>query len=285
MSLDQITPIKEIAKNYDALIFDIWGVVYEGFDPYENAIEFLNQMILDNKQIVFLSNTPRPSDLIKQRFANWKLIDSKNVNFYTSGDQVRYQFINWDDHVFKNLGKNFYYLGSDKNQDLLEGLGVQGIKDIKEANFLLLSLYMDEGEDLSFYDELFKQAINLNIPAICANPDVEINYNNKIRYCSGAFAARYKNLGGVVHYYGKPEVHIFNIVLNKYLAKYERKKILMIGDTVETDIKGATSAGIDSALVLTGNGAKIAKRINNNEQDVFKDCQAKPTWISYGLKL
>jgi HAD superfamily hydrolase (TIGR01459 family) len=285
MSLNIITPMKEIVKNYDALIFDIWGVIYEGFEPFEGAIDFLNQMILDNKQIVFLSNTPRPSDLIKKRFSSWKLMNSENVNFYTSGEQIRQQFIDWDDHIFKNLGKNFYYLGEDRNKDLLEGLEVKGIQNIEDADFLLLSLYMDEGEDLSYYDELFKQAIDLNIPAICANPDVEINYNNKIRYCSGAFAARYSNFGGNVYYYGKPEVDIFNIVFNKYLSKYENKKILMVGDTIETDIKGATKVGIDSALVLTGNGNKIAKRINNNEQDIFENSQPKPTWISYGLGL
>jgi HAD superfamily hydrolase (TIGR01459 family) len=269
--MNNITPIADIVKHYDALIFDIWGVIYDGGEPFDGAIAFLNQMIASNKKVVFLSNAPRPSGIAIQRFIDWGVnIDKAHV--YTSGDYVREQLLHWSDDAFKTLGRKFYHLGAEKNEDILDDLDVSQVSDVKEADFILLSLYMDEDENLNAYDDLFKQAIDLKLPVVCANPDVTIHYNDKIRHCSGSFAAKYEKLGGVVHYCGKPNPNIFNLVLNKYLSGVEREKILMIGDTMETDIIGANKVGIDSALVLTGNG-----------KDVKNACKAEPTWVSYGI--
>ena len=280
--LNDIYPIREITKNYDALIFDIWGVIYEGAEPYKNAIEFLNQMNKEGKKIIFLSNAPRPGYLSHKRFIDWGM-NMDNVNVYTSGDQVREQLNNWNDDIFKDLGRKFYHLGAEKNLDITAGLDVDMTTDIKQANFLLLSLFMDEHEDLTSHNDLLKEAINLSLPAICANPDISVRSNNKTIYCSGTFAKQYTELGGITHYYGKPKSSIFNLVLERYLANYDRKKILMIGDTIETDIVGATKVGLDSALVLTGNGQKFATKLKNGDEDVFKACQARPSWLSYGI--
>ena len=278
--LNNIHSIEEIIQKYDALIFDIWGVVYEGNQPYASAIPVLNEMLRLDKKIVFLSNAPRPGSLVRERFVGWGL-DINKVHIYTSGDYVREQLLSWDDDVFKALGKNFYHLGSDKNKDILHELEVNVVSDINKANFLLISLYMDEDEDLNIHDDLFKKAISLNLPAICANPDVTVYYENKLRYCSGSFAAKYSELGGLVHYYGKPNPKIFNKILSEYLSGYEHNKILMVGDTMETDIMGANSVGIDSMLVSTGNGKNAVTRISNGDQAILKNC--RPTWISHGF--
>jgi ribonucleotide monophosphatase NagD (HAD superfamily) len=45
--------------------------------------------------------------------------------------------------------------------------------------------------------------------------------------------------------------HIF-----KVSGAISKNRILMVGDTFETDILGAQNSGIDSALVLTGNTHK-----------------------------
>ena len=97
--------LEEITQHYDALILDIWGVVYEGNDPYKNTVAFLNNMTNSGKQIVFLSNSPRPSSVARQRFFNWG-IDMSDINIYTSGDEVREKLTTWDDEVFRQLWKS-----------------------------------------------------------------------------------------------------------------------------------------------------------------------------------
>ena len=281
----KIFPINDIVKNYEALIIDIWGVIYDGYAPFNNAINFLNKMIDDDKAIIFLSNTPRPGTISDKIFSSWG-VNMQKASVYTSGDAVREQLIFWNDDVFKNLGRKFYHLGEERNHDLLANLEVDVVTNLNQANFILMSLYMDEGEDLNYYDGFLKEAIALKLPVICANPDLTANHGKEIRYCAGSFAKKYEEWGGTVYYYGKPDSRIFNSVLAKYknMGISDKKRILMIGDTLETDILGANRVGIDSAMVLTGNGQRIESKIKATEHDIFKDFQAKPTWISYGMK-
>ncbi len=276
MNLINISPMNDIVQNYDALIIDIWGVVYEGNDPYKNAINFLNKILQLNKKLIFLSNAPRPGILAYQRFIDWG-VNMKNAHVYTSGDHLREELTNRSNKFFENPKKKFYHLGADRNKDLLRDIEINLVNDINQADFLLLSIYADSHEELESHEDLLKQALNLKLPAICANPDLTVNYNNQIRYCSGSFAKKYTDLGGFVHYFGKPEANIFELILERYLSGCDRGKILMIGDTIETDIVGAKQVGLDSALVLTGNGQKYS------DEDNFINCQAKPTWVSYGI--
>ena len=276
-------PLREILKNYDALIFDIWGVLYDGVGPYPGVVAFLNDIIDIGKRVIFLSNNPRPSDIISGKFADMG-VNMEKAKVYTSGDAFREQLISWDDEVFQNLGKKCYHLGADRNQDILRDMKIDLTDDINQADFLLITAFINENEDLKMHDDLLQKAVKLNIPGICPNPDLTAHQVDKIIYCPGTFSKRYEAMGGVVHYYGKPALRMFNSVINKHLSDLDRSRILMIGDTIDTDILGANRAEIHSALVLTGNGEEIAAKLSAGEKDIFKNCQAKPTWITDGVK-
>lgn len=280
----QVLSIKEIIVPYQVLLIDIWGVVYNGVGPYEGAVECLNKMIEDGKRVIFLSNNPRKYTFAKEKLSSFG-IDMQKASIYTSGDAVREQLLAWNDDVFKNLGRKLYHLGEARNKEILADIKVDVTTDIKQADFLLITAYLDEGEDLNVYDHLLKEAADLKIPAICANPDVAVPQGDSIRYCAGMIGKLYEEMGGIVHYYGKPDVRMFNAVLNKYLSDYDKSKILMIGDTIDTDILGANRANLDSALVLTGNGRAIAEEIKAGTADIFAGLPAKPTWITYGMGL
>ena len=62
----------------------------------------------------------------------------------------------------------------------------------------------------------------------------------------------------------------------------------MIGDTLATDILGAKNAGIDSALVLTGNTGKLLKNTNEEKliklEQLFIENNIFPTYILHGLR-
>ena len=282
MTQTKIFPLIEVVKSYDVLIFDIWGVLYDGVEPYPDTISFLNNVIDNDKRVIFLSNTPRPGDIMANKFIAWGF-DMKKATIYTSGDALREQLVSWNDEVFKNLGKKCYHIGGDRNQDLLRDITIDVTDNIKEADFLLITAYLEEDEDLNIYDGALEEAARLELQAICPNPDLTVNQSNGIRYCAGTFAKKYEEFGGMVHYYGKPEVRIFDALFNKHLRDVDKSKMLMVGDTMDTDILGANRAGIDSALVLTGNGKEIAAKLLAGESNVFKDYQSEPTWITDGV--
>ena len=149
-----------------------------------------------------------------------------------------------------------------------------------------------------------KEALELKIPIICANPDVEVIENNHLRYCGGFIAAKYEKMGGIVHHYGKPHLAAFQEAFSRF-EKYgvkQRNRILMIGDSLETDILGAQRAGIDSALVMTGNtelrlkklqakglgpSLKAPVKVSDGEllDSLFQRYGVVPTWTIPSLSL
>ena len=93
---------------------------------------------------------------------------------------------------------------------------------------------------------------------ICANPDnVVVRQNGDQVICAGAIANRYQEIGGVAHYFGKPYQTFYETCL-KQLKGIARNRVLAVGDTLHTDIKGAQDVGLTTALVM---GGVLAKRL------------------------
>ena len=112
---------------------------------------------------------------------------------------------------------------------------------------------------------------------ICANPDREVIRGGVRQICAGAIAERYESLGGEVRWYGKPDPTIYNECF-RLLDITDRSRILGIGDSFTTDIKGANAAGLDALLVGRGihadvlfdktgtlDGARIAARADETD--------------------
>ena len=74
--------------------------------------------------------------------------------------------------------------------------------------------------------------------------------------CAGLLAELYENSGGRVQLHGKPDPLMYQRVhdlAQQQLDKtIEKDKILMVGDSLATDIKGANAYEIDSLMVLMG---------------------------------
>jgi HAD superfamily hydrolase (TIGR01459 family) len=91
---------------------------------------------------------------------------------------------------------------------------------------------------------------------VCANPDVVVERGETLIYCAGALADAYVLLGGEVLYCGKPHAPIYEAALAKAAALRgtapPRQRVLAIGDSVRTDLKGAAAFGLDSVFVTSG---------------------------------
>ena len=94
------------------------------------------------------------------------------------------------------------------------------------------------------------------LPMICANPDVVVERGDKLVYCAGAIADLYAAAGGEVVYAGKPYRPIYEQALSVAEAArgapVAHHRLLAIGDSVRTDLKGAAALGIDSLFVTAG---------------------------------
>jgi len=247
--------ISQTLNDYDLFLFDLWGVVVENDELYPGVVESINK-ILRQKKGFFVSNAPRPAFAMKDRLQNWGFENVTEEMIITSGDIAR-ELILEEAKKLKREKLKIFHLGDDKNDEILSRFDYIVTHDHKEADVFLLSLHRDENENIREFDTLLQNVAKQDsILTICANPDISIPKGNIIRYCAGYFAQIIEKNGGKVVYTGKPKDIMYKHVFKK-AGKILKNRILMIGDTFETDILGAQNSGIDSALVLTGNAHKF----------------------------
>ena len=193
---------------------------------------------------------------MKDRLQNWGFKNVTEEMIITSGDIAR-ELISEEAVKLGREKLTIYHIGDDQNDDILSRFDHIITHDYKKADVLLLSLHRDENQNIREFDIVLKNiAGQNNLLKICANPDISIPKGDMTRYCAGYFAKIIEENGGKVVYTGKPKDIMYQHVFKK-AGKIPKNRILMIGDTFETDILGAQNSGIDSALVLTGNTRKF----------------------------
>jgi HAD superfamily hydrolase (TIGR01459 family) len=111
------------------------------------------------------------------------------------------------------------------------------------------------------------------LPMICANPDIVVERGDQLVYCAGAIADLYAAAGGSVVYAGKPHRPIYEQALR--IAEAARgqspahERVLAIGDSVRTDLKGAVAFGIDCLFVTAGIHAEELGARDNPDADAL----------------
>ena len=96
---------------------------------------------------------------------------------------------------------------------------------------------------LNYYKKILKSEINKKM--ICTNPDLIVDKGEKREYCAGSVAKVFEDEGGKVDYFGKPYPLVYNEA-----TKTENKKILCVGDNLNTDIKGANNQNFNSLFIF-----------------------------------
>ena len=252
MTVLRFKPTSSLVNDYDLFLLDIWGVIIEGDKLYPGVIDGINELMIKSK-VFFVSNAPRPASVIVGKLHLWGIETAAEEIVITSGDIARTNIHNYQ--LSSGKVPIIYHLGEDRNTDILANLDHIPADSINDADILLISAMRDENEDLNEFDELLREAAKINIKAICANPDIMVPRRGIKGYCAGFFAEKYEKFGGKVLYTGKPHSVIYEEVFRR-APGINKNRILMIGDTYETDIEGGNNAGVHSGLVLTGNAAK-----------------------------
>ena len=238
MRTKTIKGLGEIYHKYDAFFIDLWGVVHNGIRIYPAAREVLKNLYKLNKRFVLLSNAPRPSKNVGKFLLNLKMDKIFVKNVFTSGQAA-----------LKSLekgsyGKKFYHLGPERDSDLFKGFE-KNKKSLEKSDFILCTGLLENKKDsLNFHKKLLKKHIKLKM--VCTNPDLVVHRGSNKEYCAGTVAAIFEELGGKVIYFGKPYKEIYNFCIKK------NETVLVIGDNIRTDIKGANNMKYDSLFITGG---------------------------------
>lgn len=272
----------ELAARYDGFILDLWGVIHDGQQLYAGAHECLLALRAANKRVILLSNAPRRAALAEVNLGRMGVLPSCYDALITSGEVVFFQL-----SASQKYGSRYLIVGPERDSGLLDGLQqYQRVFTVSEAEFLLVTGFDDDASAIDEKMEIIKAARAMNLPLICANPDLEIVRQTGVRaWCAGVIAEQYRQMGGEVILIGKPHAEVYDECFAKF-ADIEKSKIIAIGDNLLTDIRGANAQKIDSCLITGGvlsyeiSGAVTDFNFQKKLQNKCNEAKALPKFIA-----
>src|SRR6185437_3219393 len=151
--------------------------------------------------------------------------------------------------IAARAGARVFHIGPERDLPLFDGLD-SPMAPLERADYVVCSGLLDDTvETPRDYEELVARMHARALPMICANPDIVVERGPELVYCAGAIADLYAAAGGSVIYAGKPYRPIYDqavaFAANARGSMPEHRRILAIGDSVRTDLKGAAAFGID----------------------------------------
>ena len=255
-----INSLKEIATDYDAIVFDQWGVLHNGTSASASAIDIIETLAEQTKTLAVLSNSGKRSAPNIARIAAMGFKQNLFKTVLTSGEAL------WQDMKSGRITQKRFYPIERATGDAAQwsqGLNTK-LVTFERAEAILLMGVPDGHHEIQ-YHHLWQKAQNRSLLVYCSNPDLSSPRKEGLVTSPGAIAATYEALGGEVVFYGKPHAKVFE-AMQELL---DTKRILMVGDSLEHDIEGAKNIGWDSLLVTDGLYAKAFE--NAHAETTLKD--------------
>ena len=251
MTLPVLSGLGQIAERYDGFILDLWGVIHDGRTPYPGVIDALTRLGAAGKPTVMLSNAPRPASSLVHQMEAIGIPRRLYGGVMSSGEAVHRELARRSDPWFAALGRRCYHLGAASDLTLFEGLDLDLVGAVAQADFIVNSGPDHLDATVEEYRPVLDAAAARHVPMICANPDIIVIHQGRVQICAGALAQYYQTtLGGEVRARGKPDPAIYADCLD-LLGIADRRRVLAVGDGLATDVTGASRAGID-CLFCTG---------------------------------
>lgn len=250
---------RSVVRNYKAVFFDAFGVLKN----HKGLIQDIDKTFeyLERKGIYYYVLT-NDSSRSPEELARW--YQEKGLKYITTDKILSSGMLAME--YFKTKltnGNAVAYLGTKDSAHYIQTVGLKTIP-VGEIDMN----YLDEIESFAFLDDEgfnwnddINKTINLlrkkNMTVVVANTDINYPVNkNDISVAIGALADLVENIIGKTFIrFGKPDAQMFLLAYERALkdVNVKRSDILMVGDTLYTDIIGGNKFGMDTALVLSGN--------------------------------
>jgi HAD superfamily hydrolase (TIGR01459 family) len=243
------THFSTLAGAYDVVLCDVWGVVHNSVVAFTDACIALTRFRRQGGTVVLITNAPRPAEVVRALLDGLDVPREAYDAIVTSGDVTRAI-------IAARAGQSAFHVGPERDVPIFEGLDAP-LAPVESADYVVCSgLFDDTTESPQDYAALIATMRERGLPMVCANPDIVVERGHQLVYCAGAIADLYAAAGGSVLYAGKPYRPIYEQALA--IARSARgretapERLLAIGDSVRTDLKGAAAFGIDCLFVAAG---------------------------------
>jgi HAD superfamily hydrolase (TIGR01459 family) len=274
--------VDELLARYDLFLLDAYGVLVSSAGPLPGAADFLGRLVGAGKEFLIVSNdASRLPTTTAARYRGFGLpVPVERI--LTSGMLLA------EHYAQEGLaGARTIVLGTDDSCTYVrEAGGVVVPPNDDSAEVLVVA----DDDGYSFLDTLNEVVTVLmrrlgrgeRTHLVLPNPDVVFpSGEDAFGITAGGIAAvleaviRLRDASGSHRFVplGKPHPPLFATAARRYPA-IDRRRMVMLGDQLHTDIAGAVRFGIDAVLVETG----VARFAQLGGSDV------RPTYLLPGVK-
>lgn len=246
--------------DFDVILFDIDGTLIHGRHELPGAKAFLSHLQNTDFPYLLLTNDANHSQLEKAEILAHRGIHVPPEEIFSAGNPLK-SYAEQENLI----GTEAFILGDLGIPCYAENAGFQTTRSLERLS-TVRSIIIGEGE----YD--WYTRITAVVNAIRKNPAIRLLSPNPDTYWPSGKSEIGIGAGGVARfisdllrdngldvppiYLGKPYRPIFDAISVNINSRLKRavppERILMIGDSLQSDIRGARAAGFTAGLVLTG---------------------------------
>lgn len=244
-------------------LLDMDGTIYLDHELFPETLPFLHAVKKRGGRYLYLTNNSSKgvdAYIEKLRFMG---IDAEKEDFLTSVDAT---VVDLKKHY---TNEKMYVFGTDSFFSQLKAAGLNVTKE-REEDVAVLVMGFDT--ELSF-QKLEDACILLGrgVDYIATNPDYvcPTSYGS-VPDCGSIAQILHTATGRTPRFIGKPQPEMILLALEK--TGFAKEEAVLIGDRVYTDIAAGVRAGIDTVLVLSGEGtAADAEASDERPTFIMKD--------------
>lgn len=230
----RIDGLREIARNFDGMLIDQFGVIHDGEKLYPGTQRVLSELHALGIPVAVMTNSGKRAEANRKRLVKMGVPREHFVDAVSSGEVA-----------FSSLtATRAFLIGKDG-----EDYGFDGITFVSDPRDAEIILILGSNAPKTSLEEYRRLLTGLTLPALCCNPDRLMLTPQGLMPAPGAIAALYEEMGGKVTWIGKPYPGIYAEAA-RMIGNPSR--ILCIGDSAEHDVAGGRAAGFSTLLVLQG---------------------------------
>ena len=254
--MQAVTSFRALAHRFRAVWFDSYGVLRDHVAAIPGGPETVAELHAAGVEVRVLTNdASRSQQGQAARLAEFGYRGIRPEHIVTSGLTARL-FLRE-----KITRGRVGYLGSAEAARYVLDAGCEPVPigAVDDPLDLAAVVFLDdEGYD---WNTDINRAINVirsrPIPVVVANSDrLYPVHDGRVALATGGIAQVIESVVGrrFLHF-GKPEATMFQLAFDDLSREtlVQRREVLMVGDTLHTDVLGGNKFGVQTCLVLTGN--------------------------------
>jgi HAD superfamily hydrolase (TIGR01459 family) len=246
---EHVSDLSQLADRFDVFLLDAFGVLNIGETAIEGVAERIAQLRALGKKVAVVTNAAGyPASHLHGRYRRLGFAFSEDEVFSSRATLLRelanmaprcWGIIAHPKFGFDELPQSFELLTDNpETYERVEGILMLGASAWNDAR-----------------QELLVRSIAANPrPVLVGNPDIVAPYEGGLSREPGYYAHLLADATGHSPvFFGKPFANVFAYAMSVLGYDAPAHRILMVGDTLHTDILGGRAAGFKTALV-TGYG-------------------------------